>query len=85
MLLKVIAGLLVAVAVVLTGAALTGHCPFSSHCCGTATDQPVSETDCCTPTSDCCTTSSDCCTAETAVKKIDCCEATKVAGEDKDK
>lgn len=39
MLLKGLAGLLVAVAVVLTGAALTGyhgHCPFSSGCCDRA-------------------------------------------------
>jgi hypothetical protein len=73
MLLKVFAGVLVAVAVVFAGMALTGHghCPFSSGCCGTAPEQTVSETSCCTSDADCCT------------KKAGCCEEEKVAGEDK--
>jgi hypothetical protein len=91
MLLKVIAGLLVAVAVALTGMALVhnGHCPFSHGCCDTGAAPAPDEAaaSCCTPASDCCSTTGtitlDCCTGETAAKKADCCEESKVAGEDK--
>jgi hypothetical protein len=93
MLLKVFAGVLVAVAVVITGAALmgyNGHCPFSHGCCDAAAAPPVSET---APAPSCCSTESDCCTSPTAAattdscplkaaeKKAECCEEAKVAGE----
>jgi hypothetical protein len=94
MLLKVLAGVLVAVAVVLTGAALTGyhgHCPFSSGCCDRAETPAVSDTvstptpSCCAESeSDCCTTSeanTDSCPLKASGTKAGCCEEAKVAGE----
>ncbi len=96
MFLKVIAGVVVAAAVVLTSAAMMGYhgqCPFSSCCSETPASAP--ETDSYTPAQDCCETASpSCCDAKTeqgatcpvsaTATKAKCCqEESKVAGEEK--
>jgi hypothetical protein len=86
MVLKVIAGLLVALAVAVTGAALVhnGHCPFSHSCCDTgAAPTSDAEPSCCSQMQESGSTTPDCCASETATKKAACCEESKVAGEDK--
>ncbi len=99
MLLKVFAGVLVAVAVTLAGLSVAGfwHAPTGGCCAPLPPDSVIPKTSCCTPSQDCCSGGESCCetanakeedgaccAGKTATKKS-CCEEAKVAGtEDKE-